>query len=156
MLEIQLLSTFWGLNPTALYEICRSKTSFRPSFFSSLAPSIRQDNSFTSRTIVADSPSDGHRKCPRSKRLKCSQKPSPSHSIILSLFRFRLQNTKSAFAKGSSEKLSCTNVINPLIDFLISVYPQHRYTGLSFHLIPVTSKYDKLFLAVQDLSQYSQ
>lgn len=119
--------------------ICRSIISFRLSFFSNLALSIRQDNSSTSRSIVVDSSPDNQRKRPRSNLLKYSQNPSPSHSRIFSLFRFLLQNTNSASINGLREKLSCTSVINPLIDFLISVQPQQRYTGLLLHFIPVTS-----------------
>jgi hypothetical protein len=118
--------TFCTALPGVFYEICRSSTSFLLSFFSSLALSIRQDNSFTSRSIVAQSPSVGQRKHPRSNLLKYNQNPSPSHSRIFSLFRFLLQNTNNASIKGSREKLSCTIVIRPLIDFLISVHLQHR------------------------------
>jgi hypothetical protein len=121
------------------YANCRSKTSLRVSFFSSLALSIRQDSSLTSRAMVPDSPSAGQRNRPRSNRLKYSQNPSPSHSNILIRFLLLLQNTNSASANGSSEKFSWTTVINPLIDFLISVWPQHRYTGLSPHRITVPS-----------------
>ena len=134
-----------------LYEIWRSKTSFRLSFFSNLALSIRQANSFTSRSIVVESSSVGQRNRPRSNRLKYSQNPSPSHSRIFILFLFLLQNTNSAFINGSSEKLSCTSVINPLMDFLISVYLQQRYTGFSFHLIITPSTPGKLFLTILSL-----
>ena len=130
-------------------QILRSTISLRISFFSSLVLSIRQDNSLTSRSIVAESPSVGQRKRPRSNLLKYNQNPSPSHSRIFILFRLLLQNTNNASINGSREKLSYTSVIRPLIDFLISVYLQHRYTGLSFHLIIVTSTPCILFLAVQ-------
>jgi len=138
------------------YEICLSKTSLRLSFFSSLALSIRHDNSSTPRIIVEDSSSDGQRNRPRSKRLKYSQNPSPSHSRIFILFLLLLQKTNSVSVNGSSEKLSCTNIINPLMDFLISVYPQHRYTGLSFHLIIATSTPCRFPLEVPYLSHCLQ
>ena len=82
------------------YEIIRSKTSLRLSFFSSLAPSIRHDNSSPFRVIVISPSDDGQRKCPRSRRLKYNQKPSPSHSRIFRRSRFRLQNTNSASGKA--------------------------------------------------------
>lgn len=131
--------------------ICRSKTSFLLIFFSNLAPPIRQDNSSASNIIVAVSPSVGQRKRPRSNRLKYSQNPSPSHSRILMRFLFLLQNTYSASENGSREKLSWTSVMRPLIDLLISVYPQHMYIGLLPHLITRTSTYGIYLSIAQNL-----
>ena len=116
------------------YEICRLITSFRLSFFSSLVLSIRQPNSLTSRSIVVRSPFVGQQNRPRANRLKYSS--NPSHSRIFILFLSLLQNTNSASANGSREKLSCTSAISPLIEFLVSVYMQQRCTGFvipSYH-----------------------
>jgi len=132
-------STKSGILSRICYEILRSKSSLRRSFFSSLAPSIGQDNSSLFKTIVASPSDEGQRKCPRSSFLKYSQKPSPSHSSIFRRSRFRLQNTNSASANGSRENPCCTSVIDPLNDFLMSVYPQHRYTGFPTNRITATS-----------------
>ena len=91
-------------------------------------PPKRNDNSSPVNVIVASSPGSGHRKWPRSKRLKYSQNPSPSHSRIFTRFRLRLQNTNNAPSNGSSSKIPSTIVAKPLIDLRISVFPQARYT----------------------------
>ena len=107
------------------------KTSFLFSFFSNFALPIKHTNSSLVSVIVLSAPSPGQRNLPRSNRLKYTQNPSASHSNILIRSRALLQKTKSASENGSNEKLCCTNIIRPLIDFLISVCPQQRYTDLS-------------------------
>jgi len=53
---------------------------------------------------MVSSPMTGQFRRPRSNLLKYSQNPSPSHSRIFILSRFRLQNTNKASEKGSREK----------------------------------------------------
>ena len=73
--------------------------------------------------------------CMKCRNRHFMQYPSPSHSSIFTLSRLLLQNTNNAPPYGSSLILLSTIAASPLICFLISVWPQHKYTCFPEKLI---------------------
>lgn len=82
--------------------------------------------------MVCSSPAKDHLKCPFSSRLKCSKKPSPSHSRIFNRSRFLLQNTNNAIPNRSSLKIPSTIAASPFIDLRMSVYHSKVYSSVSY------------------------
>ena len=86
-----------------------------------------------------------------SSRFCHRQNPFLSQYKTLIMFRVRLQKTKRCPDRGFISKCSCTRMDRPLMDFLISVHPQHRYTGFPSKRITVTSVYGRPSPVVLDL-----